>query len=292
MKSTKIKENNIFNVFNIILLTLGTIVISYPIWNVVVSSFSNAASLASGSVTFYPKGFTLDNYKAVFRDVSIWNAFMISILKTGLGVFTHVLFCSVVAYGMSKNYLIGRKFYTAVGMITMFFSGGMVPTYLLYRKLNLLDSFWVYIIPSMFSYFDMVILMNFFRGVPPALEESATIDGCGTWQVFLKIILPLSKPALATIALFNGVGQWNDYMAARMFINNKALYPVQMKLYEIIVQSLTQTMMNPMASASQPTTTRSIQLATIVVTALPMIIIYPFMQKYFVSGMTLGAVKE
>lgn len=277
---------------NLILLTIGTFIIFYPIWNVVVSSFSSANQLATGTISFYPKEFTLDNYAAVFRDNSIWNAFLISILKTILGVATHVFFCSMVAYGMSKNYLMGRKLYTTIGLITMFFSGGMVPTYLLYRQLHLLDNFLVYILPAMFTYFDMVILMNFFRNVPGAVEESATIDGAGTWQVFLRIILPLSKPALATIALFNGVGQWNDYMSARMYINDKALYPVQMKLFEIIVQSQTQTMLNPAASAVMPTTTRSIQLATIVVTALPIIMVYPFLQKYFVSGMTLGAVKE
>ncbi len=292
MNAKSTKENAIFNVMNLILLTIGTFIIFYPIWNVVVSSFSSANQLATGTISFYPKEFTLDNYAAVFRDNSIWNAFLISILKTILGVATHVFFCSMVAYGMSKNYLMGRKLYTTIGLITMFFSGGMVPTYLLYRQLHLLDNFLVYILPAMFTYFDMVILMNFFRNVPGAVEESATIDGAGTWQVFLRIILPLSKPALATIALFNGVGQWNDYMSARMYINDKALYPVQMKLFEIIVQSQTQTMLNPAASAVMPTTTRSIQLATIVVTALPIIMVYPFLQKYFVSGMTLGAVKE
>ncbi len=291
-KGTRIKENAVFNWVSLILMSIMTLAIAYPIWNVVVSSFSSAEQLALGNISILPRGFTFENYIAVFRDTSIWNAFGISVLKTVIGVTTHVLFCSMVAYGMSKSNLMGRKIYTAMGIITMFFGGGMVPTYLLYRQLGLLDNFLVFIIPAMFSYFDMVILMNFFRGIPPAVEESATIDGAGTWAVFLRIILPLSKPVIATIALFNGVGQWNDYMTARMFITNKTLYPVQMKLYEIIVQSQTQAMNNSTIGAVLPTTTRSIQLATIVVTALPIIIIYPFLQKYFVTGMTLGAVKE
>lgn len=287
-----IKEDRNFNTFTVILLALMTLIIAYPIWNLIISSFSDAKRLAQGGVTFYPKGFTLENYKAVFRDTSIWNAFGISLAKTGLGVGTHVLFTSMVAYGMSKKYLIGRKLYVAIGIVTMFFGGGMVPTYLLFRQLGLLNQFSVYVIPQLFSYFDMIILMNFFRDIPSSLEESATIDGAGIWQVFGRIILPLSMPVLATIALFNGVYQWNDYMTAKMFVTTPELHPVQMKLYEIIVQSQTTLMSNPSAGAVLPTTTRSIQLATIVVTALPIVLVYPFLQKYFVKGITLGAVKE
>ena len=172
----------------------------------------------------------------------------------------------------------------------MFFSGGMIPTYLLMKNLGLLNNFMVYILPQLFSYYDMVILMNFFRQVPPSLEESAQIDGAGVWTVFLRIILPLSKPALATIALFNGVYQWNDFMTAKLYITNKDLYPVQMKLYEIIVQQQTQTM--SVGSFVMETTTKGVQLATIVITTVPIVIVYPMLQKHFVSGMMLGAVKE
>ena len=291
-KRSIIHENRLFNTINVMLMLLLTLLIAYPVWNLIVSSFSDARHLTEGGITLYPKGFTLENYRAVFRDTTIWRAFGISIAKTVLGVLTHVFFCSMVAFAMSKRYLIGRKLYSTIGIITMFFGGGMVPTYLLYRQLGLLNNFWVYILPQLFSYYDMIILMNFFRDIPVSLEESAVIDGAGTWQVFLRIVLPLSLPVLATIALFNGVFQWNDYMTARMFVNREELYPVQMKLYEIIVQSQTTLMSNPSAGAVLPTTTRSIQLATIVLTALPIVLVYPFLQKYFVKGMTLGAVKE
>ena len=291
-KRSIIHENRLFNTINVMLMLLLTLLIAYPVWNLIVSSFSDARHLTEGGITLYPKGFTLENYRAVFRDTTIWRAFGISIAKTVLGVLTHVFFCSMVAFAMSKRYLIGRRLYSAIGIITMFFGGGMVPTYLLYRQLGLLNNFWVYILPQLFSYYDMIILMNFFRDIPVSLEESAVIDGAGTWQVFLRIVLPLSLPVLATIALFNGVFQWNDYMTARMFVNREELYPVQMKLYEIIVQSQTTLMSNPSAGAVLPTTTRSIQLATIVLTALPIVLVYPFLQKYFVKGMTLGAVKE
>ena len=161
----------------------------------------------------------------------------------------------------------------------------------LVKELGLLNNFMVYILPQLFSYYDVVILMNFFRQIPASLEESAQIDGAGVWKIFLSIAMPLSKPALATIALFNGVYQWNDFMTAKLYMTNKDLYPVQMKLYEIIVQQQAQSM-NSIGNVALSTTSKGIQLATIVVTTVPIIIIYPLLQKHFVSGMMLGAVKE
>lgn len=286
-------DSRLFNLINAVVLLLFTIIIVVPLWNVLASSFSSGKSLASDHFLFWPKDFSLENYRAVFRDTTIWWAFFISITKTVIGVVTHVLFCATVAYGMSKRQLKGRKLYSTLGIITMFFSGGMIPTYLLIKSLGLLNSFWVYIIPAMFSYYDVIILMNFFRGVPDSLEESAAIDGAGQWRIFASIYLPLSKPALATIALFNGVGQWNDFMTTKLYITDKALYPLQMKLYEIIVQSQTQTMQSLAAGAAiVETTTKGVQLATIVITTVPILIIYPILQKHFISGMMVGAVKE
>jgi putative aldouronate transport system permease protein len=290
-KSKKIKENRVFNIFNIIFMSLFALVIIFPIWDIVVASFSNPDALAKPGIRVWPEEFSLESYKLVFQDATIWNAFLISILKTVVGVITHVLFTAMVAYGMSKKDLFGRNVYTAIGIGTMFFSGGMIPTYLLMKSLGLLDSFWVYIIPSLFSYYDMIILMNFFREIPDSLEESAKIDGAGAWTIFLKIILPLSTPVLATIALFNGVYQWNDYMTAKLYISNEALYPIQMKLYEIIVQTQAQTMQTA-TSVVIPTSSESIQLATIVIATVPIVLVYPFLQKYFIKGMMIGAVKE
>ncbi|MCM3128045.1 carbohydrate ABC transporter permease [Paenibacillus provencensis] len=295
MNSRAIKgdiDSRLFNAVNTTLLVITMIVIIVPLWNVVVSSFASSRALAEGGYIFWPSELSLENYQAVFRDSSIWQAFFISISKTVIGVVTHVFFCAMVAYGLSKKYVRGRKLYVSMGVITMFFSGGMIPTYLLIKDLGLLDSFWVYIIPALLSYYDVVILMNFFRGVPEALEESAKIDGAGDWKVFLKIFIPLSMPAMATIALFNGVGQWNDFMTTKLYVTNEALYPLQMKLYEIIVQSQTQSMQNIGGSVVIETATKGVQLATIVITTLPIVIIYPLLQRYFISGMMLGAVKE
>lgn len=288
----QVVEDRVFNIVNITFLSLFTIIIFYPIWNIVVQSFSSLDSLANVGLRLWPKEFTLDSYKLVFQDETIWRAFMISVLKTVIGVLTHVFFTAMVAFGMSKTNIFGRNIYTALGIGTLFFSGGIIPTYLLIRGLGLLDSFWVYIIPSLFSYYDMIIMMNFFREIPNALEESAKIDGASVWKIFIKIILPLSMPVLATIALFNGVFQWNDYITAKLYINNEALYPIQMKLYEIIVQQEAANIQNISSSVVIPTTSQSVQLATIVIATAPIILVYPFLQKYFMSGIMLGAVKE
>ncbi len=285
-------DSRIFDTVNMTLLLLFAVAILVPLWNVLVSPFSSGQALAEGGFVFWPTELSLENYRAVFRDASIWQAFFISVSKTGLGVVTHVFFCAMVAYGLSKKNLRGRKLYVAMGVITMFFSGGMIPTYLLIKSLGLLNSFWVYIIPALFSYYDVVILMNFFRNVPDALEESAKIDGAGDWRIFLSLFIPLSMPALATIALFNGVGQWNDFMTTKLYITDQSLYPLQMMLYDIIVQSQTQSMQNIGGSVVIETTTKGVQLATIVITTLPILVIYPLLQRYFISGMMLGAVKE
>ncbi len=291
MKIKKLKSDRVFDIVNTLLITIITIIILVPLLNVVASSFAESRALAEGNFIFFPGKWSLDNYKAVFKDVSIWKAFGISVAKTLIGVVTHVFFCAMVAYALSKRDLRGRKLYTVMGVITMFFSGGMIPTYLLMKQLGLLNSFWVYILPQLFSYYDVVILMNFFRQVPSSLEEAAKIDGAGVWRTFLTIAMPLSKPALATIALFNGVYQWNDFMTAKLYMTDKNLYPVQMKLYEIIVQQQAQSM-NSIGNVALSTTSKGIQLATIVVTTVPIIISYPLLQKHFVSGMMLGAVKE
>lgn len=285
------KDGRVFDLINIVILLSFSILIVVPLWNVVVGSFSSGQALARGNYVFWPSEWSLQNYRQVLSDSNIISAFFISVSKTLLGVLTHVFFCAMVAYPMSKSYLKGRKLYSTMGIITMFFGGGMIPTYLLIRSLGLINSFWVYIIPMLLSYYDVIILMNFFRGVPRSLEESAMIDGAGHWRIFVQLYLPLSKPALATIALFNGLFQWNDFMTANLYIRDRALYPLQMMLYEVIVRSQTQGMQDIGTTVTQ-STTRGLQLATIVVTTVPILLVYPWLQKYFMGGIMIGAIKE
>ena len=282
----------VFDWFNMILMTAICFVTLYPIWYIIVNSLNEGADAMLGGIFWWPRKFTFDNYKAVFQNSGVLQAFGVTILRTLVGVITNVFFTAMVAYPLSKSYLVGRKFYMAMGTITMFFSGGLIPTFLLYKNMNLLNSFWVYIIPSLFNFFNLIIFVNFFREIPSALEESASIDGATDWKIFIRIILPLSKPVLATIALFTGVYHWNDYFAGVIFVNDPGLQPIQTFLYRIVAESGSTQMMATAGNITRSTTSLSIKLATMVVTTLPIVCVYPFLQKYFVKGMMVGAVKE
>lgn len=291
MKQTFSKDEKIFNVANVIFMVFFLAIIALPLWNIVALSFNDATDAARGGIYFWPRKFSLESYYTVFEDSAIYKAFVISVAKTVIGVVLHTALTAMVAYGMSRRNLMGRKIYMNMGILTMFVSGGMIPTFLLFKELGLLNNFWVYIIPVLFSFYDMVILMNFFRSIPFSLEESAMMDGANPFIIFVKIILPLSLPVLATIALFHGVFQWNDYMTANIYIDDRSLYPLQMLLFRIVSENLSPAVATG-TNVVRNTTSQSLQLATMVVTTVPVVVIYPFLQKYFIQGMTLGSVKE
>lgn len=285
------KDEKIFNVLNVIFMIFFVAIIALPLWNIVALSFNDASDAIKGGIYFWPRKLSFESYMTVFEDKAIYRAFLISVSKTVVGVVLHTFVTAIVAYGISKKDLVGRKLYMNLGVMTMFVSGGMIPTFLLFKELGLLNNFWVYILPVLFSFYDMVILMNFFRSVPYSLEESAMMDGANPLIIFVKIILPLSLPVLATIALFHGVYQWNDYMTANIYVDDRTLYPLQMLLYRIVSENLSPAVATG-ANVVRQTTSQSLQLATMVVTTVPVVVIYPFLQKYFIQGMTLGSVKE
>lgn len=290
----KIKKIKVFDVINVIVMVLICFLMVYPIWYVIVNSFSQGTEVLKGGIYWWPRAFCLENYEAVFKNKEIFTSFGITVLKTVVGTVTSVLFTAMVAYGLSKTYLIGRKFFMVFGIITMFFSGGLIPYFLLIKSLGMLDSFWVYIIPSLFSFYNAIIFMTFFRNIPTELEESAKIDGANDFVIFAKIILPVSMPVIATIALFNGVGQWNDYFTGVIYITNEQwLTPIQTFLYKIISESSsTRIVANMPASVrNSMVTSTTVKYATMVVTTFPIICVYPFLQKYFVQGIMIGSVK-
>jgi len=291
MKKTFSKDEKIFNTANVIFMVFFLAIIALPLWNIVALSFNDATDAARGGIYLWPREFSLESYYTVFEDSAIYKAFVISVAKTVIGVVLHTALTAMVAYGMSRRNLMGRKIYMNMGILTMFVSGGMIPTFLLFKELGLLNNFWVYIIPVLFSFYDMVILMNFFRSIPFSLEESAMMDGANPFIIFVKIILPLSLPVLATIALFHGVFQWNDYMTANIYVDDRSLYPLQMLLFRIVSENLSPAVATG-TNVVRNTTSQSLQLATMVVTTVPVVVIYPFLQKYFIQGMTLGSVKE
>ena len=284
-------DEKIFNVVNVIFMVFFIGIIALPLWNIIALSLNDASDAIRGGIYLWPRKFSFESYMTVFEDKSIYKAFVVSVAKTLIGVVLHTFVTAMVAYGMSKRDLMFRGIYMKMGILAMFVSGGLIPTFLLFKSLGLLNSFWVYILPVVFSFYDMIILMNFFRSIPYSLEESAMMDGANPLVVFIKIILPLSLPVLATIALFHGVYQWNDYMVANIFVDNRELYPLQMLLYRIVSENLSAGVASG-ANVVRKTTSQSLQLATMVCTTVPVIVIYPFLQKYFIQGMTLGSVKE
>ncbi len=293
-KIKRSKGTLIFDTCNTILMLFICFICIYPIWYVIVNSFNDATDALQGGIYWWPRIFSLDNYKTVFEDRSVLQSFKVTLGKTIIGTFCNVLFTAIVAYPLSKRYLLGRKYYMAFGTVTMFFSGGLIPTFILFKYLNLLNNFWVYIFPAAFNFFNLLIFINFFREIPSALEESARIDGANDWTIFRKLILPLSKPVLATIALFCGVGQWNDYFSGLMFMTNRTdLEPIQTFLYRLVAQVQSSQMANIATQVqTSNTTSTSIKLAAMVITTLPICCVYPFLQKYFVKGVMVGAVKE
>lgn len=289
----KINGDKVFDTFNVILMLMICFIALYPIWYTVVYAFNNGKDAMMGGIYWWPRQFTLDNFKAVFTNAGIFKAFGVTIARTVLGTATNVFFTAMVAYALSKQKLVGRKLYLTMGIITMFFSGGLIPVFLNIKNLGLLDNFMVYILPSMFNFYNLIIFQSFFRELPAGLEESAFIDGANDMQTFVKIILPLSAPVLATIALFVGVWHWNDYFTGVIYINNPDLQPIQTFLYRVIAESSSNQMLaNAPGGVSKTTiTSSSIKLATMIITTLPIVCVYPFLQKHFVKGMLLGSMK-
>jgi len=265
----------------------------YPVWYMVILSFNDSNDTMMGGIYLWPRKFTLDSYKMVFLDKAIVRAFTVTIFRTIIGTVCSVFFTSMVAYAFSKKYIAGNRFYLTAGTITMFFGGGLIPYFILLRSLGLYDTFMVYIIPGLFNFFNCIIFMTFFRELPAGLEESAKIDGANDFLIFLGIVLPLSMPIIATISLFNGVGHWNDYFAGVMFINDPDLQPIQTFLFRVIAgSSQTKSIVGmPAGVTAQAVNSQSVKLATMTVTTAPIICVYPFLQRYFVKGVMIGAIK-
>lgn len=287
------KGEVVFDIVNNIGMLCICFVTLYPIWYVLINAFNDGKDAMLGGIYWIPRKFSLENFSAVFDSPGIMRAMWITVAKTILGVCLHVFFTAMVAYAVSRRELIGGRFYILLGTITMIFGAGLIPTYLLIKDLHLLENFLVYIIPVMFSFFDLIIFMTFFRDIPDGLEEAARIDGANDWSIFLRIVLPVSLPVLATIALFHGVYQWNDYFTGMIYMNNESMQPIQTFLYRVVAQSSSNLMMTAVqgSAVTRTVTSQSIKLATMVVTTLPIVFAYPFLQRYFVKGMMIGSIK-
>ncbi|MCM3340169.1 carbohydrate ABC transporter permease [Paenibacillus sp. MER TA 81-3] len=283
---------------HVCLLVLGFFTF-YPFWNAAVISFNSGTDTLLGGVTFWPRDLTVDNYTIVFRDARLLNGFLISVIRTLIGTVLAILATAIFAYGMTKRELIGKKLYMIMGIITMYFGGGLIPSFLLIRELGLMNTFWVMIIPGLISVYNMIIFRTFFMGLPNGLEESAKIDGCTNWGVLFRIVLPLSGPVLATLSLFTAIYHWNDWFTPSIYISNLDLLPIQTKLQQILSSNIMSEQMAQMDSAAKghmermkTITSKSLSMATMMVATVPVICVYPFVQKYFVKGVLIGSLKE
>lgn len=293
MASSKLNRITVGDIMIGILMLVICFVSLYPVWYTVIISFNDSSDALRGGIYWWPRKFSLESYKTVFQDTTIIRAFMVTVLRTVIGTVTSVFFTAMVGYALSKKHIMGNKFYTILGTITMFFGGGLIPYFITLKNLGLYNNFLVYIIPSLFNFYNMIIFRSFFNELPAGLEESARLDGANDLMIFIRIVIPLSAPVIATIALFNGVGHWNDYFTGVLYINDAELQPIQTYLFRIIASaSASKTVVAmPAGVTAQQVSSQSVRLATMVVTTFPIMCVYPFLQKYFVKGMLIGSIK-
>lgn len=284
-------SNRMFEAFLIVCVFIFVMLCLAPFLHIIAISLSSNRAITSGEVTLFPIEFNWEAYSKVFSDVSMIRSLGFTIILTVATTLLCMVFSVAAAYPLTKENLKGRRFFMYLIIITMFFSGGIIPEYLLIRDLHMINSVWSLILPGLISPFNLIILISFFNNIPPSLEESAEIDGSSHLHTLIKIVLPLSMPVLATLALFYAVGRWNGFQDSLMYINNSDLYPIQLKLYQMVQNNMVTELTQMEGSNRTALTPESLKAASVVFATVPILLVYPWLQKYFVSGVMLGAVK-
>lgn len=287
MGNVKTTGDKIFDIINYAFFAVLGLVMAYPIWHQVCLSFSNAQLAKTGGFFFWPRQFTTEGYEVVLTSSYIWVAFRNSVFITVMSVLLGVLITCGIAYLLSKSHVPGVKTLSTFVLITFLFSGGMIPTYLVVVNTGLRDNLWALIIPTLFAPYNIIITKSFIRGIPGALEESALIDGANYATIFFKIILPLSKPVMATLAIWVAVSAWNDYLPGLLYTRSKSNYILPLLVRDIVLGASDMSTLEVAAI----TNAEIINAATIVIATVPILIVYPFLQKHFTKGIMLGAVK-
>lgn len=286
-------QRKAFNVFNIIFLTVTTIICLLPLLHILALSFSSPFAASSGKVGVLPVDFTLEAYKYVVQNKEFWRAFGITIIRLALGVPLTLVIIFITAYPLSKSdeKFKGRKFYTAFFMIPMLFGSGLVPAYMTYMRYGLINNIWVLILPGLVPISSIILLMNFMRGLPAELEEAASIDGAGPLKCLFHVVLPLTVPAIATVALFCIVGHWNSWFDGILYMNHPDKYPLQSYLQTSILTYDSRTITQKDIALMQTVSDQTSRAAQIFVATFPVLIVYPFFQKHFTKGLVMGSVK-
>lgn len=287
------KTTKLFDIILYILFGILALITIYPFYNVFIVSFSNTKASVEHSPYILPYVFDLEGYKAIMKDVFFFKSLIVTIFVTVVGGTLNMVFSIIAAYVLSRRGLIGRKFLLSLILFTMFFSGGMIPTYLVISDFKLVDNVFSMILPTMLNTYYVIIMKNYFASLPIGLSEAASIDGANALTILLRIYLPISKPFMATFALFYAVERWNGWWSAFLYISNKNIKPLQIYLREVLVNFNTQLATQAQSMLTQEKIfIQSVQMAAIVVTMLPILCLYPFLQKYFVSGIMIGSIKE
>ncbi|MDA3734136.1 carbohydrate ABC transporter permease [Niameybacter massiliensis] len=294
MKIKKLKSISPFEVILIVFLTLLAIITIYPFYNVLITSIANTKSIAEHTPYLLPYVVDWTGYKTIMDDIYFYKALGVTVFITAVGTAVNMLLSVSGAYVLSKKDLIGRKVILWLVLFTMLFNGGLVPTYLVVKDYGLVNSVWSMILPCAISTYYMIIMKNYFMSLPPSLIEAAKIDGANEFTILLKVILPISLPFMATFALFYSVERWNEWWNALLYINQKSLMPLQMYLREVLINFNAQLAAQAQAilGSGNKVYMQSVQMATIVVATLPILCVYPFVQKHFVKGVMVGSVKE
>ncbi|UQZ85949.1 L-arabinose transport system permease protein AraQ [Paenibacillus konkukensis] len=285
--------SRLFDLFNVLLLLLLVVVTAYPCLYVLFASISDGVSLNVGSKLLYgPRGFQLESYKRVFSNPMLWTGYLNTLIYVVLGTALNLLLTCFAAYGLSRTYLPGRKTMMKFIIFTMFFSGGMIPSYLLVMNLGMINTIFAMIVPGAISTWNLIILRTAFMALPPSLEESAKIDGANDFFILFRIVIPLCLPALSVILLYYAVGHWNAFFDALIYLRKREMFPIQMVLREILILNDSSMLVGVTDSVDRMQETIPLKYATIIVSSLPVLFLYPFLQKYFVQGMMIGAIKE
>jgi putative aldouronate transport system permease protein len=291
------KSQKVFEVFNVLFMILFGFATFYPFWYVLVASFNIGNDFVKGGVYFWPRAWTVENYSLALTDRRIFAALMVSIGRTGLGVVLSVFLTALVSYAAINERMPGRTFLTFFWYFTTVIGGGMIPYYMLLRDLGLTRSFWLYVIPGLYSFFNFILMRTYFKTIPIELKESAQIDGAGHGRIVFQIYFPLALPIVATLALFVGVGHWNDWFTGAYYQSRTNLYPAATLLQRLLREASPVAMQagresaESMAIAQQTYTPMSLQMAFVMILTMPIVLVYPFLQKYYVRGVMIGAIK-
>ena len=292
MIESKTWGDRVFDVIIYTLLILITVATLYPCWYVVMASVSDPVALYNGSkLLLWPRGFSLEAYKLILQHAMLWMSYGNTLIYVGASTVLGLSLTIMASYVLSRSYMPGKNIFLTMITITMFFGGGLIPTYLVVVSLGLVNTRWAMILPGLLSTYNIIMMMTYFRGIPASLEESARIDGANDWVILIKIMIPLALPVIAVIALYIIVANWNSYIPATIYLRDRKLFPLQVILREILISGTSNLDTETSGYDNFSAYSEAVKYATIIASTIPVLCIYPFLQRFFVKGVMLGAIK-